>query len=165
MADQHDDNYIRKGSYNDSFTTALIEQYKMYVQTADNVSARRIATSRYLLTLNVALIAVYGFQLSISSQWYFTFLVPVTGVIVSLLWYMIIKSHHDLNKIKFKLIHELEKNLPAALFTQEYMVGEGSDKSYTKVTDIEKLIPFLFIGIHVILFIAMMWHMGIYRIL
>ena len=160
MADQHDKNLIRKGkgTYDDPFTAALLEQYKMYVQTADNVSARRVATSRYLLTLSAALVAVYGFQLSISSQWYLALLVPATGVAVSLLWYKIIKSHRDLNSVKFKIIHELEQHLPATLFTREWnMVGEGTNKSYTKVTDIERWIPFLFMGLHVLLSIALIW--------
>ena len=43
--------------YGGSFTADLLEQYKLYVQSAENVSSRRIASSRYLLTLNVALVA------------------------------------------------------------------------------------------------------------
>ena len=163
MADQRDESLIRKdkGTYDDPFTASLLEQYKMYVQTADNVSARRVATSRYLLTLSAALVAVYGFQLSISSQWYLTLLVPATGVAVSLLWYKLIKSHRDLNGVKFKIIHELEQHLPAMLFTREWhMAGEGSSKSYTKITDIERWIPFLFMGLHVFLSIALLWPMS-----
>ena len=49
-------------SYGDSFTSDLLEQYKLYVQSAENVSARRVASSRYLLTLNAALVALYGVQ-------------------------------------------------------------------------------------------------------
>ena len=40
--------------YGDSFTADLLEQYKLYVQSAENVSARRVQSSRYLLTLNAA---------------------------------------------------------------------------------------------------------------
>ena len=49
-------------SYGDSFNAHLLEQYKLYVQSAENVSARRIASSRYLLTLNAAIVALYGLQ-------------------------------------------------------------------------------------------------------
>ncbi|MCY4491720.1 MAG: hypothetical protein OXC46_09750 [Thaumarchaeota archaeon] len=157
MTDQQDENLIRKGTYDDPFTATLMEQYKVYIQTADNVSARRIATSRYLLTLSVSLIAVYGFQLSVLSQWYFTLFVPIVGIIVSLLWYKIIKSHRGLNEIKFKIIHEIEQNLPVALFTQEWRMIKENSKSYTNVTDIERWLPFLFFGIHVFLLIAVIW--------
>lgn len=160
MTDAHGEGLIRKdkGTYDDSFTAAIIEQYKMYVQTADNVSARRVSTGRYLLTLSAALIAVYGFQSTALDQWYLTILVTVAGVAVSLLWYKIIKSHRDLNGVKFKLIHELEQHLPADLFTQEWrMTEENSNKSYTKITDIERWIPFLFVALHVSLCIAILW--------
>ena len=62
MVDQQDENLIRKDkkTYDDAFTSVLLEQYKMYVQTAENVSSRRVAVSRYLLTLSAALIAIYG---------------------------------------------------------------------------------------------------------
>ena len=49
-----------KESYCGSFNVDLLEQYKLYVQSAENVSARRVASSRYLLTINAALVALYG---------------------------------------------------------------------------------------------------------
>lgn len=157
MTNRDSKNLIHKGKYDDSFTSILIEQYKMYVQTADNISARRVTTGRYLLTLNAALIAVYGFQTSIFSQWYLTLVVSITGVVVSLIWYRIIKSHSDLNSKKFEIIQKLEEHLPAALFTEEWKIVEkGKDKAYTKITDIERWIPFLFIGLHVVLSIVML---------
>ena len=162
MPDRHDEDLIHKETCDDPCTTTLLEQYKMYVQTADSVSARRVATSRYLLTLSAALIAVYGFQLSLPIPWYLALSVPAAGVAVSLLWYKIIKSHRDLNGVKFKIIHDLEQHLPASLFTREWrMLGEGDSKSYTKVTDIERWIPFLFMGLHVLLFVALLWSMPI----
>lgn len=154
MVDLHDKDLVRqpKKTYDDSITSTLLEQYKMYVQTADNVSSRRVTTSRYLLTLSVALIAVYGFQSSVFNHGYWVLSVFIVGVVVSVLWYQIIKSYHDLNTAKFKLIHELEEYLPAPLFTNEWrMVDEGRGQSYTKVTDIERKIPFLFIALHVLL--------------
>ena len=155
MADSHD-SLIRqdKKLCDNPCTAAILEQYKAYVQTADNVSARRVSASRYFLTLSVALVAVYGFQPMILGQWW-TIPILVAGIVVSLFWYMIIKSHSDLNGVKFKLIHELEQHLPAALFTQEWsMTEKDENKSYIKVTDIERWIPFLFVGIHVCMFVT-----------
>ena len=63
-----DGNYVGRlitktpGDFSGPVNAALLEQYKLYVQSAEQNSARRIGTSRYLLTLNVALIALYGFQ-------------------------------------------------------------------------------------------------------
>ena len=139
-------------SYGDSFTSDLLEQYKLYVQSAENVSARRVASSRYLLTLNAALVALYGVQSAGFGQSYWTLLVPIVGIPVSLLWYLIIKSHADLNRVKFDVIHEFEQHLPAAMYKYEWLLAEeGQGKTYRAVTTIERWIPILFAALHVIL--------------
>ena len=71
---------------------------------------------------------------------------------MSLLWYFIIKSHADLNRIKFDLIHEFEQHLPAAMYKYEWhLAEEGQGKAYRAVTNIERWIPFLFTALHVVL--------------
>ncbi len=136
-------------SYGGSFNADLLEQYKLYVQSAENVSGRRVASSRYLLTLNVALVALYGFQYAGFGQSYWALLIPVIGIPVSLLWYLIIKSHADLNRIKFGVIHEFEQHLPAAMYEYEWELADnGEGKSYRAVTTIERWIPILFGILH-----------------
>ena len=98
-------------SYGESFKKDLLEQYKLYLQSAENVGARRVASSRYMLTLNGALVALYGIQSANFGQSYWTLLLPVVGISASALWYLIIKSHADLNSVKFKVIQELEQLL------------------------------------------------------
>ena len=138
--------------YEGSFKTDLLEQYKLYVQSAENVSARRVASSRYLLTLNAALVALYGFQYAGFGQSYWALVIPVVGIPVSLLWFLIIKSHADLNRVKFQVIHEFERHLPAAMYQHEWRLAEdGRGKSYRAVTTIERWIPILFAALHVIL--------------
>ena len=154
MSCQSDKGLIRhtKETYGDSFNLDLLEQYKLYVQSAENVSARRAASSRYLLTLNAALVALYGIQSASFDQSYWTLLVPVIGIPVSLLWYLIIKSHSDLNRVKFEVIHEFEQHLPAAMYKHEWQLAEeGRGKAYRAVTTIERWIPILFGVLHVVL--------------
>ena len=130
----------------------LLEQYKLYVQSAENVSARRIASSHYFLSINAALVALYGLQSANFGQGYWTLLTPVIGIPVSLLWYLIIKSHADLNLIKFKVIHELEQHLPAAMYEQEWgLAEEGQGQAYRAVTKIERWIPIHFAALHGVL--------------
>ena len=139
-------------SYGESFRTDLLEQYKLYVQSAENVSARRLASSRYLLTLNAALVALYGLQSTGFAQGWWTLLIPVLGIPVSLVWYLIVKSHADLNRIKFDVIHEFEEHLPVAMYKYEWGLAEkGQGKAYQAVTKIERWIPFLFAALHVVL--------------
>ena len=96
--------------------------------------------------------ALYGIQSAGFSQNYWTLLVPVIGIPVSLLWHWIIKSHADLNKIKFEVIHEFERHLPAAMYKYEWRLAErGQGKAYRAVTTIERWIPVLFAILHVAL--------------
>ena len=151
MSGEHDSDLVRstEEAYGASFNAELLEQYKLYVQSAENVSARRVASSRYLLTLNAALVAMYGFQYAGVGQSYWTVLIPIIGIPVSLLWYLIIKSHADLNRIKFDVIHEFEQHLPAAMYEYEWQLADhGQGKSYRAVTTIEKWIPILFAVLH-----------------
>ena len=101
--------------YGGLFHADLLEQYKLYVQSAENVSARRVASSNYLLTLNTALVALYGFQSAGFGENFWVLAVPLIGIAVFLLWRSIIRSHADLNRVKFKVIHEFEQHLPAAM--------------------------------------------------
>lgn len=137
-------------SYGKSFNADLLEQYKLYVQSAENVSARRVASSNYLLTLNTALVALYGLQSASIGQNYWALLVPIAGIVVSWIWCRIIKSHADLNRVKFVLIHEMEQHLPAAMYKCEWQLAEGGKgKTYKAVTAIERWIPGLFALLHV----------------
>ena len=63
---------------------------------------------------------------------------------------MIIKSHADLNRVKFNVIHEFEQHLPAAPYKYEWRLAEeGQGKAYKTVTTIERRIPVLFVALHV----------------
>ena len=121
MADKSAQHLIRhaRESYGDSFASDLLEQYKLYVQSAENVSTRRVASSRYLLTLSAAIVALYGLQSASFGETYLTLLIPLIGIPVSIIWYLIIKSHANLNSVKFEIIHELEQYLPAAVYKYE----------------------------------------------
>ena len=160
MNDQPDEALFlfTKESYDGSFNATLLEQYKLYVQSAENVSARRVASSRYLLTVNAALVALYGFQSQLLEPPWLNVLVPLLGIVVSLLWYRIIVSHRDLNAIKFEIIHKLERQLPVALYTHEWQLADaGQGKRYRSVTDIERWVPLIFLALHLVLLFVLVW--------
>ena len=146
-------NYTKE-TYDGSFKADLLDQYKLYVQSVDNVSARRIASTRYLLPLNAALVALYSIQsTNVNLDWW-TIFVPIMGIVISFLWYRIIKSHKDLNAVKFKIIPELEQQLPASIYRYEWqLANEGRGKLYKSVSEIERWIPLAFLFLHIVLFI------------
>ena len=105
-----------------------------------------------LPTLNTAIVALYGFQSADFGESYWTLLVPSIGIFVSLIWFLIIKSHADLNSVKFALIHEMEQHLPAAMYKYEWQLAGGRQgKACRAVTTLERWIPVLFAVLHVIL--------------
>lgn len=152
----------RNEDYGNSFTNDLVEQYKLYVNSAENVSGRRIASSRLFLALNAGLVALYGIQPCGFARNWWALAIPLVGVVVCLLWHRIIRSHRDLNSVKFALIHELERHLPATPYTSEWRLAEqGEGKTYRAVTDVERWIPWTLLGLHVVLLIVLAVETGI----
>src|SRR5882724_1877009 len=96
-----------EASYGDSFKADLFEQYKLYVASAEKISERRVTANNYFLTVNAFLVTLYGLGAASKYRTHWTILVPITGTLVSLTWYLIITSYRDLNTVKFDVIHEL----------------------------------------------------------
>lgn len=112
---------------------------------ADRVSERRVTVNNLFITLNsviLALSAIIPKKSDVS--------IAIVGIIISFLWITTITSYKNLNSAKFKVINELEKQLPTQPFNYEwFLVGEGQDKKkYKKLTQIEKNIPIIFIIIY-----------------
>jgi hypothetical protein len=128
----------------------LIEQYKVYVDTTNKVSDRRGSAHTLLLTVNTSLITVYGLVLAkdmplAAAHGPWTWLVPVAGLLVSLTWFLLIRSYRELNSAKFKVVNEVERRLPAQLFDLEWQYLErGETIRYTPLTHMEQYVPFAF---------------------
>lgn len=141
-----------KESYGDSFAAHLFEQYKHYVESAEKISERRVSANNYLLTVNAFLVTLYSLVAASRFNTFWTILVPVAGLLVSLTWYRIITSYRDLNTVKFKVIHELEQHMPAALYDYEWKkAGEGRGKAYYPLSHLERWIPIVFMVLYVLL--------------
>jgi hypothetical protein len=136
----------------------LVEQYKMYLESIEKVSEKRQNANSYFLTINSGICGALGFFLStdLSSDYksYF-WLIPISGIMLSFFWYRLVNSYGQLNKAKFKILHQIEELLPLILYKSEWqMLGEGKDKKkYLPLTNLEIRIPFLFIMIYITVFI------------
>jgi hypothetical protein len=136
--------------YGPKFQDHLLEQYKLYVDSAQKISERRLHSGNFFLTINSSLVAAFGIVLSSFGQHRWNALIPATGILASFLWFRLVKSYKDLNSTKFLVIHELEAYLPAALFKYEWHVcGHGDPKKYRPVTHSEQWIPVVFMFIYV----------------
>ena len=146
-----------KEKYGESFTAHLLEQYKLYVSSAENVSLRRVTSNRYMFAISAALVALYGAQSTAWGHDYWMLLFPVIGIASSWFWIQLINSHSDLNTIKFRIIHEFEQYLPAAPFDAEWIdVQSAEGPNYKEVTKIERAIPLAFIAVYAVIFVMIL---------
>lgn len=144
--------------YGDKYQDHLLEQYKLFVETSQQVSERRQSANNFLLTLNSFLVTVFAVVLSSFGHHRWNVLVPITGLVICFIWYSLVDSYKDLNTAKFAVIHELEDYLPVALFRHEwYMCGQNKrhhkkigDK-YIPLTHLERWIPLVFALLYLIL--------------
>lgn len=134
-----------------------IEQYKAYLQTSEDVVARRQAVSNFYITVNATLISIlsavvtlinligkdYSMIITIVS----CYLIPVLGIILCFNWRRLVYSYGQLNAAKMKVISAMEKSLPYNIYDVEWKVQTDKlgKKKYISFTNIEKLIPILFI--------------------
>ena len=129
--------------------TVLLEQYKLMVSTAENASDRRSRNNQLYLSLTTFLISVASFltQIEEVQSWQYVIWIglSVVGVLICILWYVNIRSFRQLNAGKYQVILELEKQLPAQPFQDEWaMLGEGIDsKRFISFTKIEAYIPLI----------------------
>ena len=141
-----------KETYGERFQDHLLEQYKLYVDSSQKVSEKRISTGNYLLTVNSFLLTAFGIASTLHVGGAWLSIIPVAGLLVSLTWFSLVISYKDLNTAKFKVIHELENYLPAALFRYEWHSCEqGQGKAYKPITHLERWIPVTFAALYLVL--------------
>jgi len=139
-------------------SAAAIEQYKLYVETAERNSSRRLTANSFFLTINTGLSALLGYMSSFKGidSVVMQMAVPAAGIILSYFWYRLIISYREMNRAKFKVVHAMEKQLPFNAFDAEWEAVEHgkNPKKYRPYSNIESAIPWVFIMIHSLLLIS-----------
>lgn len=143
-----------RDDYGEKYSDHLFEQYKLYVESAERVSERRTSANNYLLTVNAFLITLYGLASQLGGNRAWQIVVPIAGVLICITWLVLIRSYRNLNSAKFKVIHELEEQLPAAPFDREWSHAQhGIGKAYRPLTHIEPYVPVVFATLYIVLVI------------
>lgn len=141
------------------YQDAILEQYKLYVEMADRISARRSLTNTFFLTLNSAIFTVVAVfwkqQPELSSWWLALPLVVALGQCTA--WWWLVRSFRQLNGAKYAVVGVLEERLPALPYSRAEWeaLGEGRDwRTYLPLTHLEQWIPILFAVAYVTGFVA-----------
>ncbi len=90
-----------------------LELYKLAVEMADRLSARRALANTFFLTVNTGLVALLGGN---TLRWY----VAAAGVVFSMAWWSLLESYRRLSAAKFAVITDMETRLPVRVFGDEW---------------------------------------------
>ena len=114
---------------------------------ANAVSQRRDAMNNLFVTLNLAIVAAASFILDAKTIMFLASVIIVCGG-----WIFFIRNFRELNRAKFEVINKLEQSLPVSAFSDEWQSLKKS-KKYIEGTKLEKVLPYAFCVLYVVIFI------------
>lgn len=144
----------------DETMSTLVDQYKLYVELTDRVSGRRVDAGKFYTTLLTGLLAVVPFAVDEQTppdiRRLIFFLLGLLGIILCVLWIVNIRSYKQLNALKFRVIHEMEEQLPFPAYDREWEIlqQEPGRYSYLRLSRVEQFVPLLLMVPYIVLVIA-----------
>jgi hypothetical protein len=135
-----------------------LELYRLAVEMADRISARRALANTFFLTVNTGLAALLGGK---DLRWY----AAAAGIVFALSWWWLLQAYRKLNQAKFQVINAIEPTLPFQLFTDEWHHLEASRAplkllplrslrawltGYHELGTAERIVPLAFAAIYVV---------------
>lgn len=129
---------------------ALLEQYKLFLQTSEDLVNRRQNVNSFYISISSALVAIMGVLFAMEfgqkAKLIIGFVFCVVGIILSISWSKILSCYGNLNSSKMKIISNIEKQLPLSLFDAEWaaLSDKLNKKKYISFTESEQVIPRLF---------------------
>lgn len=142
-------------SYGPEYDKHLFEQYKLYVEMADRISARRMLANSFFVGVHTALITAFTVLLKedILHRSIVGYAPFVAVILLCFVWWRIVGSYRQLNSGKFKVVHALESRLPVAPYDAEWVVlGSGKNPNlYRPLTHVENWVPLCFALLYLLL--------------
>jgi hypothetical protein len=145
----------------------VLDLYKVAVEQVDRISARRASANSYFLTIHTGLAALTGLLAAIAESDgadvprvddLALFATAVVGLLLSVTWWLLLRSYRDLNSAKFKVITEIEEAyLPVQLFQREWAILKTDEPlpwwkgRYAELGFVERVVPILFLAVYVAL--------------
>lgn len=127
-----------------------LEIYKLHSDLAERVSQRRESSNRLYVSLTVGIVvfiaSLFRFSPSGNPEAWLVASVSGTGILLSMVWWVNIRSYKQLNSEKFRVLRDLEKELVFAFFTEEWDPKSEGRKSnrYLRLTHVEAALPITF---------------------
>jgi hypothetical protein len=138
----------------EKYRAAILEQYKIYVEMADRISARRARAHTFILTLNSGLVATAAaFKGDFVRSPDLLLLLMIIMVTQCFVWWGLVRSYRLLNGAKYQVVGLLEERLPASPYwsAEWKALGEGKDmRTALSITDLEQWVPVGFIAVYLV---------------
>lgn len=136
------------GDASDAAAGARLEQYKLYVGSAESTTARRDSANAFFLSAHSLLLGVMAFVFDKANGLEHRKLLTVLGVVGLVFtwnWFARIESFRQLLSGKWRVVAEVEELLPLRVYSHEWRtLGRGWDpKTYQRVSRNEKIVVLL----------------------
>jgi hypothetical protein len=140
--------------------------FEIYLATAEKVSDRRAQANSWMLSVNSAIVALYGYlqadklAVSASQKAIWLWAIPAAGVLVSIAWMALLVSYRKLNSAKFAVLRQMEADLPFPVFTREREAYRRDGRR--SLSSVERLVPGCFVLLYLVVLVAALlaWHSG-----
>jgi hypothetical protein len=130
-----------------------LELYKLTIEMADRLSARRGSANTFFISLESAISAALGVWIGNGGTITMRKAAALASVsvMISVLWWIQVTSYRNISTAKFTVIHEIEQKLSFAPYTREWALIKAERKRHVDLTNSERIIPFIFLAIQLIL--------------
>lgn len=119
------------------------EQYKIFIDSAEKNSDKRITQNNIYLIINLAFVSYICTQNFDIKQ---TIIMIIIGILICIIWFCTINNYSKRNKVKFEIINESEYG---KLYKEEWK----RISILTALTTYEKISSLIFIILYIALFV------------
>lgn len=142
---------------NETFQHLLLAQYKIEVELADRLTARRSLINVFFLTLHAIIVGIVGLSLTHSPtiQQIGLLLIPLLGLLsLCYAWWRLAQWYRHLVNAKTQVIHELERRLPCNPSRMtERKLGVHGHQAKNPMRRLEVYLPFTFALLYIFAFL------------
>ena len=141
---------------NETYHRMLMEQYKVYVEMADRVNARRTLAHTFFMTFHVIILSALGLTLShehIVHRAGFLLFLLLGLLVMCYAWWCFVQYFRRTMRAKTMVIAELEKRLPSSPSWQAEFKAMGKENPYGQLKRMEVFLPIIFALLYIFSFI------------
>ncbi|MGN1312409.1 MAG: hypothetical protein ACI4U4_05325 [Bacilli bacterium] len=119
------------------------DQYKIFIESAEKSSEKRISQNNIYLTINLAFLSYVLFQNPSIKE---TLVTSFIGVVICVIWLLTIINYCKRNKVKYDIINEKEEKF-GSLYKEEWK----RISVLTPLSTYEKILSIVFMLIYIII--------------